>query len=125
MWAAAQDPPWKSLLFTTLALTQLGVALTTRSDHTPFWRMSPSGNPFLFGAVGTSLAATLAGVYLPGLSDLLGTQALSPIELALSAAVAAVPAVSIELVELGRARRQDRSSTTVRKMSDGWVPDGR
>ena len=90
------------MLFSTLALAQLGVALTTRSDRVPFWRMSPAGNPFLFAAVATSLAATLAGIYLPGLSDLLGTTPLSGAELGLSVLVAAVPALLIELVELRR-----------------------
>jgi P-type Ca2+ transporter type 2C len=107
-WAAGQGRPWQTLLFTTLALAQLGVALTTRSDRIPFWRMSPGGNPFLFAAVAASLAATLAGVYLPGLSDLLGTRPLSGAELGLSVLVAAVPALLIELVEL---RRPDPAAT--------------
>ena len=101
-WAASQGRPWQTVLFSTLALAQLGVALTTRSDRVPFWRMSPAGNPFLFAAVATSLAATLAGIYLPGLSDLLGTTPLSGAELGLSVLVAAVPALLIELVELRR-----------------------
>ncbi|WP_211261646.1 cation-translocating P-type ATPase [Pseudonocardia acaciae] len=109
LWAAAEQRPWQTLLFTTLAFAQLGVALTTRSDRTPFWRMSPAGNPFLFAAVAASLGATVAAVYLPGLSDLLGTQPLTVAELALSAAVAAVPALLVELVELLRARRPPAS----------------
>jgi P-type Ca2+ transporter type 2C len=103
-WAASQGRPWQTLLFATLAFTQLGVALTTRSDRIPFWRMSPAGNPFLFAAVATSLAATLAGIYLPGLSDLLGTRPLSAGELGLALGVAVVPALLIELAELRRAR---------------------
>ena len=103
-WAASQGRPWQTLLFASLALTQLGVALTTRSDRVPFWRMSPAGNPFLFAAVATSLAATLAGIYLPGLSDLLGTRPLTAGELGLALAVAAVPALLIELAELHRAQ---------------------
>ena len=89
------------------------MALTTRSDRVPFWRMSPAGNPFLFAAV-ASLAATLAGIYLPGLSDLLGTTPLSGAELGLSVLVAAVPALLIELVEL---RRDETSAGGVRRFS--------
>ncbi|WP_344253052.1 cation-translocating P-type ATPase C-terminal domain-containing protein [Pseudonocardia hydrocarbonoxydans] len=107
LWAAGQGGPWQTLLFATLALAQLGVALTTRSDRIPFWRMTPAGNPFLYYAVAASLAATVAAIYLPGLSDLLGSEPLSALELGLAAAVAAVPAVVIELVELARARRTD------------------
>jgi Ca2+-transporting ATPase len=112
VWAAEQGRPWQTILFTTLALTQRGVALTTRSDRIPFWRMSPAGNPFLFGAVAASIAATIAGVYLPGLSDLLGTEPLSGLELGLSLAVAAVPALLIELVELAAARRHQQVRPT-------------
>ncbi len=110
VWSAARGGPWQTLLFATLALTQLGVALTTRSDRTPFWRMAPAGNPFLFAAVATSLAATLAGIYLPGLSDLLGLEPLTAGELGLAAAVAVLPAILIELVEAARARREPRTA---------------
>jgi Ca2+-transporting ATPase len=102
LWGQATGRPWQSLLFVTLAFSQLGVALTTRSDRVPFWRMPPSGNRFLFVAIASSLVATVAGVYLPGLSDLLGTRPLSVLEVALAVGVAAVPAVLIELLELRR-----------------------
>jgi Ca2+-transporting ATPase len=102
LWAHAQGRPWQSLLFVTLAFSQLAVALTTRSDRVPFWRMPASGNTFLFIAIASSLAATVAGVYLPGLSDLLGTEPLTVLEVGLAVAVAAVPAVLIELLELLR-----------------------
>jgi Ca2+-transporting ATPase len=72
--------------------------------------MHPGGNPFLYYAVAASLAATAAGIYLPGLSDLLGSQPLSALELGVAVAVAAVPAVVIELVELARAHRHDRAN---------------
>jgi Ca2+-transporting ATPase len=101
-WSAARGGPWQTVLFTTLALSQLGVALTTRSDRIPFWRMSPAGNPFLFAAVAASLVATLAAVYLPGLSDLLGLHPLPLAELGLVAVVAVIPAILIELVESAR-----------------------
>ncbi|MEK6439083.1 cation-translocating P-type ATPase [Pseudonocardia sp. T1-2H] len=96
---------WQTMLFTTLALAQLGVALTTRSDRTPFWRLSPATNPFLFLAVAASLVATLSALYLPGLSDLLGTTPLGASELAVSVGVAAVPAVVVEVAEVIRGRQ--------------------
>ncbi|GEL17096.1 cation-translocating P-type ATPase [Pseudonocardia asaccharolytica] len=113
VWAGTHGRPWQTMLFATLALTQLGVALTTRSDRIPFWRMSPHGNPFLFAAIAGSLAATIAGIYLPGLSDLLGTVPLDGLELGLCAAIGIVPAILIELVELVRARREDRARGVV------------
>jgi P-type Ca2+ transporter type 2C len=119
LWAAAAGGPWQTLLFTTLAFAQLGVALTTRSDRIPFWRMSPAGNPFLFAAIAASLTATIAAVYLPGLSTLLATTPLSLTELGLAAAVAAAPAVLIELVELLRARQTTSQVACHRSLTDG------
>lgn len=115
LWAADRGRPWQTIVFTTLALSQLGVALVSRSDHRPVWRMPPSDNPFLYLAAAASLAAVLAAVYLPGLSDLLSTDPLDGVELALCLAVAAVPAALIEIAKvverrLQRTRVPDRTS---------------
>jgi len=95
-WAATQGRPWQTMLFATLALAQLGIAITTRSDGCAVWRMSPAGNPLLYTAVGLSAAGLLAAIYVPGLRDLLGTTPLSLTELGRSLAVGALPAVLIE-----------------------------
>ncbi len=105
LWAATQGRPWQTMLFATLALAQLGIAITTRSDRCAVWRMSPAGNPFLYTAVGLSAAGLLAAIYLPGLHDLLGTTPLRPSELALSIAAGALPAV---LIETGKAIKRAR-----------------
>jgi Ca2+-transporting ATPase len=103
LWASGQDRPWQTMLFAALALGQLGIALTTRSDRRAVWRMSPAGNPFLYLAVGLSAAGLLAAIYLPGLRDLLGTTPLSAGELGATLVVGLIPAV---LVELGKAIRR-------------------
>jgi Ca2+-transporting ATPase len=106
------------MLFSTLALAQLGIALTTRSDRCAVWRMSPAGNPFLYTAVGSSAAGLLAAIYLPGLHDLFGTTPLSLSQLGLCLAVAALPAVLIEITKaVRRARpRTPNSGTTAGPM---------
>ena len=71
------------MLFTVLGLAQLGVALAIRGDG--------PRNHSLDLAVGSSLLLQLGGVWLEPLRSLLGTVALSPIEVALCAVVAAVP----------------------------------
>jgi Ca2+-transporting ATPase len=38
-WARSVGSPWQSVLFAVLAAGQLGLALTTRSDSLPFWRV--------------------------------------------------------------------------------------
>ena len=99
LWAATQGRPWQTMLFATLALAQLGIAITTRSDRCAVWQMSPAGNPFLYTAVGLSAAGLLAAIYLPGLRDLLGTTPLQASELGLSLAVGALPALLIEIAK--------------------------
>jgi P-type Ca2+ transporter type 2C len=107
LWAGAQGRPWQTMLFATLALAQLGIALTTRSDRCAVWRMSPAGNPFLYAAVSLSAIGLLAAIYLPGLDDLLGTTPLSPSELGLALAVGVLPAALIETTKaVHRARRR-------------------
>jgi Ca2+-transporting ATPase len=99
LWAAAQGRPWQTMLFTTLTLAQLGIVLTTRSDRCALWRMSLASNPFLYAAVGLSAAGLLAGIYLPGLRDLLATTPLSVGELGLTLGVSMIPALLIEIVK--------------------------
>nr|WP_228022542.1 cation-translocating P-type ATPase C-terminal domain-containing protein [Streptomyces acidicola] len=79
VWARETDRPWQSMMFLVLGATQLGVALGSRA------RPGSLANPFLLVAVGTALSLQAAGVYLPPLRDLLGTEPLSPADLDRSA----------------------------------------
>ncbi|MER6140533.1 cation-transporting P-type ATPase [Streptomyces sparsogenes] len=78
VWALETGRPWQSLLFLVLGATQLGVALGSRA------RPGSLANPFLLAAVGTALALQVAGVYLPPLRALLGTQPLALADLAIA-----------------------------------------
>jgi len=104
VWAFAHGSPWQTMLFVDLALAQLGIALTTRSDSRPVWRTPPAGNPFLYLAVATSGAALVAAVYIPVLRALLGTSALTLRDLAISAGVALLAPSTVELAKWVRAR---------------------
>jgi Ca2+-transporting ATPase len=101
-WAHTQGRPWQTMLFVALCLAQLGIALVIRSDRLPVWRIRASANPLLVLAVALSALLLLGGVYLPGLSTLLGTQTLSGTELSIAVAVAALPAIAIEAVKAAR-----------------------
>ncbi|GAA2512866.1 hypothetical protein Ahu01nite_060570 [Winogradskya humida] len=68
VWAHATDRPWQTLTFLALGVTQLAVALGSRA------RPGTRSNPMLLAAVATALALQLAGIYLPPLQSLLGTQ---------------------------------------------------
>jgi Ca2+-transporting ATPase len=96
---------WQTMIFATLTLGQLGIALVTRSSWRPVWRMSPAGNPFLYWAVAASAALLAAAIYLPVLSELLGTVPLTVSELGSAVAVGAIPGLLVEFIKLGRRRR--------------------
>ncbi len=83
VWAHAAGLAWQSMVFVSLAGAQLGVAMGSRA------RPGSTANPALPLAVLAALVLTVAGIYVPLLSDLLATSALTPGELALS--LAAVP----------------------------------
>ncbi|MFB9317248.1 cation-translocating P-type ATPase [Cryptosporangium minutisporangium] len=107
-WAHAAEAPWQTMLFLTLAGGQLSLALTTRSDSRPFWRVPLRTNPLLFAAVASSAALMLAGIYLPGLDTLLGTEPLTGGQLGIVLAASLVPAVVAQL-DLLVARHRSRN----------------
>ncbi|WP_062436698.1 cation-translocating P-type ATPase [Herbidospora daliensis] len=71
VWAAHTGRPWQSMAFLALGTAQLGVALGSRT------RPGTRANPLLPVAVAGAFALQLAGLYLPPLRDLLGTQPLT------------------------------------------------
>ncbi|MFB9476681.1 cation-transporting P-type ATPase [Nonomuraea salmonea] len=72
VWASLTGRPWQSMAFFALGATQLGVALGTRT------RPRTLANPMLLLAVAGALVLQLAGLYLPPLRELLGTEPLAP-----------------------------------------------
>jgi P-type Ca2+ transporter type 2C len=106
-WALARDRPWQSMLFITLALAQLGIAVVTRSSVRTVWRMPWSANPMLALAVAVSAALALAAIYADPLAAVLHTQPLPPGDLTVAALAATVPAIAFEAL---KARRRHRSA---------------
>ena len=103
-WLAALHRPWQTPLFGTLAIGQLGVALTMRSALRPVWRTPPTGNPFLYVAVVGSLLAVAAAIWFPPLAALLGTVPPTGADIGGVLVAAAVPAVVVELMKARRRR---------------------
>lgn len=98
-WAHGHGQPWQTMLFVVLCLAQLGTALVIRSDGLPVWRIRAADNPLLLLPSHYLRCLLLGGVYLPGLSTLLGTQGLSGTALAIAVAAATLPAIAIEIVK--------------------------
>jgi P-type Ca2+ transporter type 2C len=76
------DPDtWKTIVFTTLCIAQMGHALAVRSVNKLFIEINPFSNPLLLGAVVSTVLLQLALVYSPPLQSFFGTHALSSLEL--------------------------------------------
>ncbi len=89
---------WQTMVFTTLALLQLGNAVAVRSERISAFSLGIRSNVPLALAVGITFLVQLALVYVPALQPIFVTEALGPVELAvvLVASTAAFVAVEVE-----------------------------
>jgi Ca2+-transporting ATPase len=88
------------MVFLTLGLAQLGVALAVRAPRRP-----GSANPWLGAAVALSVMLMMAGAYAYPLQSLLGTSALRLDELVICVVAAVVPGA---VMSAARAVRHER-----------------
>jgi Ca2+-transporting ATPase len=103
VWAHATGRPWQSMAFFALGATQLAVALGSRA------RPGTRANPMLLVAVTGALALQLAGLYLPPLRHLLGTQPPAPLDLLVICALSSLGYAAIRLDRI--VHRADGPST--------------
>lgn len=116
-FAIDQGWPWQTMVFTTLALLQLGNALAVRSETESFFRLGLRSNLPLTIAVTATLAIQLALVYAPVLQPIFETVALAPLELAVVLVASTMGFVAVELDKwVGRRRRGHR-----RRLATGAV----
>jgi P-type Ca2+ transporter type 2C len=99
--------PWQSIVFVVLGLAQLGIALAVRAPR----RQGERGNPGLALAIVVSAVLQVAGVLVPPLRALLGTQPLGPADLAACALVAAIPALILTLGGRASVMRRRRTAS--------------
>jgi Ca2+-transporting ATPase len=103
--AAGYDGPggkdaWKTMVFTTLCIAQMGHALAVRSNTKLTIELNPFSNPYLLWAVGVTTALQLALVYVPFLQAFFGTRPLSLTELLICLGFSALMFVWVELEKL-------------------------
>ncbi|MBD2693855.1 cation-translocating P-type ATPase [Anabaena catenula] len=87
---------WKTMVFTTLCLAQMGHAIAIRSNNQLIIEMNPWSNPFVLGAVVVTTILQLMLVYVPPLRDFFGTHELSLSELGICISFSALMVVWIE-----------------------------
>ncbi|NUW39468.1 cation-translocating P-type ATPase [Nonomuraea rhodomycinica] len=91
VWGQQSGRPWQSMAFFALGAAQLGVAIGSRS------RPGSLANPMLLLAVAGALALQLAGLYLPPLRELLGTEPLPPGDLLIVSALSVLGYAAVRL----------------------------
>jgi Ca2+-transporting ATPase len=102
--ARALGWPWQTMVFTTLALLQLGHALAVRSERESFFTLGPRSNLLLLAAVAGTFAVQLLIVYLPVLQGLFDTEPLAPVQLAVVLAASTVAFIAVEIEKWARRR---------------------
>jgi Ca2+-transporting ATPase len=106
MWAwRAGNTAWQTMVFTTLTLSQMGNVLAIRSERDSLFSIGLRSNPTLLGTVLLTIALQLAVVYVPFLQKIFNTQALSPVELAISLVVSTIVFWGVELAKWLQRRR--------------------
>jgi Ca2+-transporting ATPase len=106
-WSAA-DPGWQTMVFTTLAFSQMAHVLAIRSGRDSLFRIGLLSNKPLMGAVVLTVILQLALVYLPFLQALFKTRALAAPDLALSVALSSLIFAAVELEKWFGRRRSYR-----------------
>jgi Ca2+-transporting ATPase len=104
-FARAVDWPWRTMVFATLAWSQLGNALAVRSDRRSFFALPRGSNPWVTRAVVLGAAAQLAAMYVPGLRDAFDAEPLTPVQLAVVLGASTTAFGAVELGKWWRNRR--------------------
>ncbi len=108
LWGEANDRPWQTMIFTTLALLQLGNALAVRSERQSLFRLGIFTNMYLLWTVLVTVAIQIVIIYWAPLQSLLKTEALSAQELAIVLVVSTGAFLGVE-VEKWMRRRTGRT----------------
>ncbi len=93
---------WRTMVFTTLALAQMGNALAIRSDRLLLAQLGLFTNLALIGAVVLTFILQLAVIYVPFLQGIFDTVSLTAGQLLLSIGLSSLVFVAVELVKLVR-----------------------
>jgi Ca2+-transporting ATPase len=96
---------WQTMVFTTLVLSQVAMAVGTRGERVPLWRLGLFKNRSMVGAVILTVVLQLVVIYLPFMQNLFGTQPLTVTDLVIALILSLVALVMAEIVKGIRYRR--------------------
>jgi Ca2+-transporting ATPase len=102
---------WKTMVFTTLCLAQMGHALSARSDL-PLLQVAPFSNPWMIWAVVITSGLQLLLLYVPALSRFFGTMPLSGHDLLICVGFSLLFFLYLELEKIWRLWRRRAQADT-------------
>ena len=85
-WKAGETN-WQTMLFTTLTLSQLNLALAVRSERKSLFAVGLLSNPYLAAAIGASVLLQMGVVYAAPLQAIFETVPLTAADLGICLAV--------------------------------------
>jgi Ca2+-transporting ATPase len=91
---------WKTMVFTTLCIAQMGHAIAVRSNTRLTIEMNPFTNPYLLGAVAVTTILQLMLVYVAPLRNFFDTHILSPKQLIICLIFSSLMFIWVELEKL-------------------------
>ncbi len=109
IWGSATGRPWQTMVFTSLALLQLGHALAVRSETESLRSQKLTTNLALLGAVAGTLLLQLIVVYWSPLQNLLRTDPLSLLELGVVLISSTLVFWAVELEKAVRRRARPKA----------------
>ncbi len=106
-WGLHNDiPHWQTMVFTVLALSQLGHVLAIRSERTLLYKQGLFSNKPMIITIVLTVALQIAILYVPAANAIFHTQPLTWTELALCFGLSAIVFHAVELEKYIRKRRQ-------------------
>ncbi len=101
VWSYRNDPSnWRTMVFTTLCIAQMGHALAVRSHERLTIELNPVSNPYLLVSVSVTTLLQLMLIYVPPLRSFFGTQPLSGQQLLVCLGFSLLVFVWVELEKL-------------------------
>ncbi|MEI6428038.1 MAG: cation-translocating P-type ATPase [Pseudanabaena sp. ELA607] len=91
---------WKTMVFTTLCIAQMGHALAIRSNIRLTIELNPFTNIYVWGSVIMTTGLQLALIYIEPLRNFFGTEVLTPIELGVCFGFSALMFTWVELEKI-------------------------
>lgn len=104
---------WRSMVFTTLCLSQLGHALASRSGAESVFSQGLFSNRFMTWALALSVVLQMATLYVPFLNPVFRTVPLAPLELAIVVGASTIVFWAVEAEKLVRRMIARRSAGAV------------